>query len=115
MHTNLQRLDMETLFVRPIRMAGAMALLAATILLVNPLGDASAWAAGNGGDHGGARDQVQGNSDTDYTNYAADSTAPVTPCQSCYGGAGTDAQNLSSYAYGQPALCKTCASGEAGK
>jgi hypothetical protein len=115
MHTNPQRLYMETLFERPIRLTGAMALLAATILLVNPLSSASAWAAGNGGDHGGARDQVRGNSDSDYTNSAADSTVPVTPCQSCYGGAGTDAQNLSSYAYGQPTLCKTCASGEAGK
>ena len=62
---------METLFVRPIRLTGAAALLAAAILLINPLGSASAWAAGNGGDHGGARDQVQQNSNAGYTNYSA--------------------------------------------
>ena len=109
---------METLFVRPIRLTGAMALLAATILLVNPLGSAAAWAAGNGGDHGGARDQVKDSGSdpsTGYTNYSANPDTPVDPCQSCYGGAGTDAQNLSSYTLGQPTLCKSCASGEAGK
>jgi hypothetical protein len=106
---------METLVLRPIRLTGATALLAATILLVDPLGSAGAWAAGGGGDHGGGRDQVQQNSNIGYTNYSADPTAPVTPCQSCYGGAGTDAQNLSSYTLGQPTLCKSCASGEAGK
>jgi len=87
---------METLFLRPIRLTGAMALMAATILLVNPLGSASAWAAGAGGDHGGSRDQVQ-DSIPAYTNYAANPDTPVDPCQSCYGGAGTDAQNLTEY------------------
>jgi hypothetical protein len=115
MHTNLQRLEMGTLFERPIRLTGAMALMAAGILLVNPLGSASAWAAGNGGDHGGARDQVQQNSNAGYTNYSANPDTPVEPCQSCYGGAGTDAQNLSSYEYGQPKPCSSCASGDAGK
>ena len=50
-----------------------------------------------------------------YTNYAANPDTPVEPCQSCYGGAGTDAQNLSSYEYGQPKPCSSCVSGEAGK
>jgi hypothetical protein len=106
---------MTMLFERPIRLTGAMALMAAGILLDNSLGSASAWAAGNGGDHGGARDQVQQNSNAGYTNYSAAPDTPVEPCQSCYGGAGTDAQNLNSYEYGQPKPCSTCASGEAGK
>jgi hypothetical protein len=105
---------METLFVRPIRLTGAMALMAATILLVNPLGSASAWAAGAGGDHGGSRDQVQ-DSIPAYTNYAANPDTPVDPCQSCYGGAGTDAQNLTKYEYGAPQPCGSCVTGEAGK
>ena len=106
---------METLFVRPIRLTGAAALLAAAILLINPFGSAGAWAAGNGGDHGGARDQAQQNSNTGYTNYSANPDTPVEPCQSCYGGAGTDAQNLSSYEYGGTKPCSSCVSGDAGK
>ena len=121
-HTNLQRLDMKPLFERPLRLAGAMGLLAAVILLlpikadpVNPFGYASTWAAGAGGDHGGAKDQVNLNTNTGYSSYTTDPAAPVTPCQSCYGGSGTDAQNLGSYEYGLPVPCGSCSSGAAGK
>ena len=121
-HTNLQRLDIKTLFEKPPRLAGAIGLLAAAILLlpinadpVNPFGYASTWAAGTGGDHGGARDQVNLNTNTGYTSYATDPAAPLTPCQSCYGGSGTDAQNLGTYQYGQPVPCGSCSSGATGK
>ena len=50
-----------------------------------------------------------------YTNYAANPDTPVDPCQSCYGGAGTDAQNLTKYEYGAPQPCGSCVTGEAGK
>ena len=121
-HTNLQRLDIKTLFEKPPRLAGAIGLLAAAILLlpinadpVNPFGYASTWAAGTGGDHGGARDQANLNTNTGYTSYATDPAAPLTPCQSCYGGSGTDAQNLGTYEYGQPVPCGSCSSGATGK
>ena len=81
----------------------------------DPIGFATAAAAGNGGDHGGMRDEVQENSNTGYTGYSADPTAPITPCQSCYGGSGTDAQNLSTYSFSQPRPCRSCGSGEPGK
>jgi len=96
-------------------LAGAFLLLPLKSDPVDPLGYAVASAAGNGGDHGGMRDQGQENSYTGYVNYSADPTDPVTPCQSCYGGAGTDAQNLGSYTYGLPNPCQTCSSGAGGK
>jgi hypothetical protein len=114
---------MPTLFSRPTRLAAMTALLAGAFLLlpvksdpINPLGYAIASAAGNGGDHGGMRDQGQStNSNTGYTGYSADTTDPVTPCQSCYGGSGPDAQNLGGYTYGTPGPCLSCANGATGK
>jgi hypothetical protein len=113
---------MPTLISRTAGLTAMTALLAGAFLLlplksdpVDPLGYAVASAAGNGGDHGGMRDQGQENSYTGYVNYSADPTDPVTPCQSCYGGAGTDAQNLGSYTYGLPNPCQTCSSGAGGK
>ena len=121
-HTNVQMFNMKTPFARRLRLAGAMGLLAAAILLlpikgdpVDPFGYISTWAADAGGDHGGARDQVNLNANTTYTSYATDPVAPVTPCQSCYGGSGTDAQNLGSYEYGHSVPCKSCSSGATGK
>src|SRR5215475_12378714 len=117
---------MRMLFQGPTRLAAMTALLAGAFLVLplnadplSPLGYAIASAAGNGGDHGGMRDQVQlgsnsgASSETSYS--AAPMDAPVTPCQSCYGGSGTDAQNLSNYNYGMPGDCKSCENGEAGK
>jgi hypothetical protein len=96
-HTNLPK----TPFARRLRLTGAMGLLAGAILLlpikgdpVDPFGYVSTWAAGAGGDHGGARDQVNLNANTTYTSYATDPVAPVTPCQSCYGGSGTAVPGL---------------------
>jgi hypothetical protein len=113
---------MRMLFQEPARLAATTALLAGAFLLLplkadpsGPLGYAVAAAASNGGDHGGMRDQVQQNSNTGYTNYSVDPAAPVTPCPSCYGGAGTDAQNLGSGSYGQPSACKSCENGATGK
>jgi hypothetical protein len=117
---------MRMLFQGPTRLAAMTALLAGAFLLLpvntdplSPLGYAIASAAGNGGDHGGMRDQVQQGSNSgasSYTSYsAAPMTAPVTPCQSCYGGSGTDAQNLGTYNYGMPNDCKSCENGETGK
>ena len=106
---------METLFVRPIRLTGAMALMAAddpagqSSRLRQRLGGGQRWGSRRG------RDQVQQNSNPGYTNYAANPDTPVDPCQSCYGGAGTDAQNLNKYEYGAPKPCSSCANGEAGK
>ena len=100
---------MKVLFHTPIRSAGTIAFLSAALLLF-PLGYASAFA---GGDHGGGvRDQTPDNSG--YTSYSA-TEEPVIPCQSCYGGSGTDAQNLSSYTYGETTICKTCANGSMGR
>ena len=115
---------MPTVFSRTARLTAVTALLAGAFLLlplksdpVDPFGYAVASAASNGGDHGGMRDQGQDqdNSSGGYTNYSADPTDPVTPCQSCYGGAGTDAQNLSGYTYGLPSACQSCSSGAGGK
>ena len=113
---------MPTVISRTARLTAMTALLAGSFLLlplksdpVDPLGYAVAAAASNGGDHGGMRDQGQDNSNTGYTSYSADTTDPVTPCQSCYGGAGTDAQNLGGYTYGTPGPCESCSSGAAGK
>ena len=115
---------MPSVFSGPARLTAMTALLAGAFLLLplksdplDPLGYAIASAAGNGGDHGGMRDEGQGqnNSSTGYTSYSADTTDPVTPCQSCYGGAGTDAQNLGGYTYGTPGPCESCSSGAAGK
>jgi hypothetical protein len=113
---------MRILFQGPVRLAATTALLAGAFLLfplkadpISPLRYAIAAAASNGGDHGGMRDQVQQNSNTGYTNYSVDPAAPVTPCQSCYGGAGTDAQNLGSYDTGRPSPCKSCENGATGK
>ena len=115
---------MLTAFSRTARLTAITALLAGTFLLLplksdplDPIGYAIASAAGNGGDHGGMRDEGQGqnNSSAGYTSYSADPTDPVTPCQSCYGGAGTDAQNLSGYTYGLPSACQSCSSGAGGK
>ena len=113
-------------FQGPTRLAAMTALLAGAFFLLplntgplSPLGYATASAAGAGGDHSGLRDQVQqgsnsgASSETSYS--AAPMDAPVTPCQSCYGGSGTDAQNLSNYNYGMPGDCKSCENGEAGK
>src|SRR5215469_3638107 len=114
---------MPTVFSRTARLTAMTALLAGAFLLLplksdplDPLGYDIASAAGNGGDHGGMRDQgqVQDNSSGGYTNYSGDPTDPVTPCQSCYGGAGTDAQNLGGYTYGLPNPCQTCSSGAGG-
>ena len=113
---------MPTVISRTARLTAMTALLAGAFLLlplksdpVDPLGYAVASAAGNGGDHGGMRDQGQENSTSGYASYSADPTDPVTPCQSCYGGAGTDAQNLGSYTYGLPNPCQSCSSGAGGK
>jgi hypothetical protein len=104
-----QRLSMKVLFDAPVRTAGTIAFLAAALLLF-PLTLPSALA---GGDHGGGiKDQTPGNSG--YTSYSATEES-VTPCQSCYGGSGTDAQNLSSYNYGGTTICKTCANGSMGR
>jgi hypothetical protein len=93
-----------------VRQAGTIALLVAAVLLlpmkadpVSPIGYRMAWA---GGERGGLGDQVKGS--YGYTNYLATEDPPVTPCQSCYGGSGTDAQDLSTYAYGQTAICESC-------
>jgi hypothetical protein len=98
-------------------LAGAFLLLPLKSDPLDALGYATASAAGNGGDHGGMRDQGQDqdNFSSAYTNYSADPTDPVTPCQSCYGGAGTDAQNLGRYTYGEPSPCQSCANGATGK
>jgi hypothetical protein len=102
---------MRVLFHRPARTAGAIAVLSAALLLF-PLGYAFA-----GGDHGGGiKDDMPNNPSSygSYTSYSAEE-GPVTPCQSCYGGSGTDAQNLSSYSYGETNICKTCANGSMGR
>jgi hypothetical protein len=108
-----QRPSMKVLFHEPVRTAGAIAVLSAALLLF-PLGYASAFA---GGDHGGGvKDQLPNNPSSYgyYTSYSA-SEGPVTPCQSCYGGSGTDAQNLFSYNSGETNICKTCANGSMGR
>ena len=113
---------MPTVISRTARLTAMTALLAGAFLLlplksnpVDPLGYAIASAAGNGGDHGGMRDQGQENSNSGYASYSADPTDPVTPCQCCYGGAGTDAQNLGGYTYGLPNPRQSCSSGAGGK
>ena len=113
---------MPSVFSGPARLTAMTALLAGAFLLlplksnpVDPLGYAIASAAGNGGDHGGMRDQGQENSNSGYASYSADPTDPVTPCQSCYGEAGTDAQNLGGYTYGLPNPRQSCSSGAGGK
>jgi hypothetical protein len=107
-----QRLSMKILFDAPVRTAGTIAFLTAALLLF-PLTYASALA---GGDHGGGvRDQMPNNeSNSGYTSYSA-TEGPVTPCKSCYGGSGTDAQNLSSYNYGGTTICNTCVNGSMGR
>ncbi|HZT20222.1 MAG TPA: hypothetical protein VFA23_12520 [Dongiaceae bacterium] len=107
---------MQVLSKRRIRLAGTAALLAAGFLLspvksslVDPTGYASAWA----GEHGGLGDQVRQN--YGYETYSAEDGTPVTPCQSCYDGSYTNAQNLGSYTYGRPAPCESCDKGSLGK
>ena len=105
---------MRVLIHRRISLAGTIGLLTAVTVLLplradpfNPI--ASAWA---GGERGGIGDQVKGNEG--YTDYLAKED-PVTPCQSCYGGGGTDAQNLSTFTPGQAKLCESCVNGSWGR
>jgi hypothetical protein len=96
-----------------VRQAGTIALLVAAVLFlpmkadpVSSVGYRMAW---TGSERGGLGDQVK--CGHGYANYLATEDPPVTPCQSCYDGSGTDAQNLSAYAYGQTAICQSCVSG----
>jgi hypothetical protein len=105
---------MKVLIDKRARLAGMVGLLAAAVLLLpvkavplSPIGYPSAWA---GGERGGIGDQVK--TPNGYSNYLA-TEDPVTPCRSCYGGGGTDAQNIS--AYGQTRPCESCVTGSWGR
>jgi hypothetical protein len=97
---------MTALNQRRIRLAGTIGLLIAAIVLLPIV------AARAGGERGGIGDQVK--SSYGYSNYLAGED-PVTPCRSCYGGSGTDAQNLSTYEYGQTKRCESCVNGSWGR
>ena len=85
-----------------LRLAGAMAVLAAGLML-SPL---SAMAA----DQGGSRDKTPDSSA--YTNYSSTPEGTATPCDTCYMGAGlAGTQNKAPAAVPQPPRCDSCTKG----
>jgi hypothetical protein len=93
---------MRVLFHNRLRLAGAMAILAAGLML-SPL---SAMA----GEQGGAGDKRP--ETASYTNYSATQDETATPCQSCYMGAGlTGTQDKAPAAVPATPRCDTCVKG----
>ena len=69
---------MRVMIDKQIRLAGAMAVIAAALML--------APAAMAGSDQGGSRDKVPDTAA--YTNYSTSTDQTATPCLTCYAGAG---------------------------
>ena len=93
---------MRILSHNQLRLAGAMAVLAAGLML-SPL---SAMAA----DQGGSRDKTPDTSA--YTNYSSTPDGVATPCDTCYMGAGlAGTQNKAPAAVPQTPRCDTCTKG----
>ena len=93
---------MRILSPKQLRLAGAMAFLAAGLML-SPL---SAMA----GDQGGSRDKTPDSSA--YTNYSSTPDGVATPCDTCYMGAGlAGTQDKAPAAVPQTPRCDTCTKG----
>ena len=93
---------MRVMIDKQLRLAGAMAVIAAALML--------APAAMAGSDQGGSKDKVPDTAA--YTNYSASSEGTATPCQTCYAGAGlAGTQDKEPASVPQTPRCDTCTKG----
>ena len=93
---------MRLMIDKQIRLAGAMAVVAAALML--------APAAMAGSDQGGSRDKVPDTAA--YTNYSTSTDQTATPCLTCYAGAGlAGTQDKTPAAVPATPRCDTCTKG----
>ena len=93
---------MRVIIDKQLRLAGAMVVVAAALML--------APAAMAGSDQGGSRDKVPDTAA--YTNYSTTTDQAATPCLTCYAGAGlAGTQDKTPAAVPATPRCDTCAKG----